>query len=753
MTKFDKLNKINVQKKVKATIDKTNQQSQKEIDDVVQNALKSIIEKKKQVKEEEKAPIKKIVFKYDIQLSHKIDYFDPLLSYELTGYIPINNTSGLDFNPNDFRPSAILFEETGNYCTYKPGFKLYDDFWNQEYDRCENGYQVGKYRITGDNYYFLNYYRLQSPQVTGNRATKIRQEGFPSFFVEQYKWFHYVEMAEKLGYDVCALKPRGVGWSEIAASMGARLYTIKKQSTCIYTAQAEGQLMPTLSKCWDQMTFLDTQTNGGMRHLRMVKNTDVWKRASIKQKDGVEVGFKSEIKGIICDNPRKLRGYRVERIFFEESGSNTFLVKTFTQSEPLVVINGYRVGMRFVWGTGGDSGPQLEGLANIFLNPTAYEVFPYKHNYNQKREYVYTGFFIPAYSMVVSLMDNRGFCDDSKGKFYYDQIRLKKADDSSALLTFQSEYCYYPEEALIREGESRFDTEKLAAQLTDIELHKLYKPPIRGRLHSTLDKESGLIDLNQIPTFEVDPSGDILITEYPISDTNGIAYNNLYVAGIDSIDADESSASGQKDVSQFCITIKKRQFGLQEPKYVAMYLDRPKDVRTAYLNAIKLLMWYNCKAVLESSRVGLLTYFKEKNKLNLLFKRPKATLGNIVQRDVKQYGAIASEKVIYHQLELIENFVIDYSHTIEFPEMIRELLKYSYERKRKFDIVAAMGMAELADEELSGIQPRSRDNKREFRDIGYFYENGVKKFGVIPQNYSYENNKTHKSYEWIDGQN
>jgi len=35
--------------------------------------------------------------------------------------------------------------------------------------------------------------------------------------------------------------------------------------------------------------------------------------------------------------------------------------------------------------------------------------------------------------------------------------------------------------------------------------------------------------------------------------------------------------------------------------------------------------------------------------------------------------------------------------------MLQELLKYSYENKRKFDIVASMGMCELGDEELYGI--------------------------------------------------
>jgi len=43
-----------------------------------------------------------------------------------------------------------------------------------------------------------------------------------------------------------------------------------------------------------------------------------------------------------------------------------------------------------------------------------------------------------------------------------------------------------------------------------------------------------------------------------MTDEHDIAYQNLYVAGIDSIDADASSSSGQKDVSDFCIVIKRR---------------------------------------------------------------------------------------------------------------------------------------------------------------------------------------------------
>jgi hypothetical protein len=39
--------------------------------------------------------------------------------------------------------------------------------------------------------------------------------------------------------------------------------------------------------------------------------------------------------------------------------------------------------------------------------------------------------------------------------------------------------------------------------------------------------------------------------------------------------------------------------------------------------------------------------------------------------------------------------------------MIDELMRYSYENKRKFDIVAALGMALIADEETIGRTART----------------------------------------------
>ena len=53
----------------------------------------------------------------------EIKYFDPELSYEITGYRPINMTEGLDFNPDDFTEAARTFEEKGEYTEFPYGCK------------------------------------------------------------------------------------------------------------------------------------------------------------------------------------------------------------------------------------------------------------------------------------------------------------------------------------------------------------------------------------------------------------------------------------------------------------------------------------------------------------------------------------------------------------------------------------------------------------------------------------------------------
>ena len=50
---------------------------------------------------------------------------------------------------------------------------------------------------------------------------------------------------------------------------------------------------------------------------------------------------------------------------------------------------------------------------------------------------------------------------------------------------------------------------------------------------------------------------------------------------------------------------------MNEPIYVAYYLDRPNDIREAYKQTIGLLMYYQAQANIEASRLSVLTYARD----------------------------------------------------------------------------------------------------------------------------------------------
>lgn len=147
--------------------------------------------------------------KWDVSINDDIQYFDANLSYELTGYRPINRTEGLDFDPTLFTKASQNYLKTGHYCQYTPHSKLYNDFWQHEYELCRDGLTINGYTITGDNYFFLNYYRLED-LTTATKAGGGKQYSFPGFFVAQYEYFHYIELCKRLRKDAIGLKARGV---------------------------------------------------------------------------------------------------------------------------------------------------------------------------------------------------------------------------------------------------------------------------------------------------------------------------------------------------------------------------------------------------------------------------------------------------------------------------------------------------------------------------------------------------------------
>lgn len=684
-------------------------------------------EVKKKQQEEDTKEAKKLVDEYRIERSNdktywdvtkdmKIECFDPTLSYELTGYRPIDETHGLDFDPSWFTEVRETFLKTGKYCSYLPRSKRWDAFWKEQYTRCKYGMTSHGYTITGDNYFFLNFYQL--PVVDMDKASgEGTNESFPVFFASQYMFFHYLQMCRVLHKNAALMKARSIGFSEINASLAARLYTTIKRSRTMITCFKDTYLNGTFSKLDHALTFINTNADGFFKPRLTDKALE--KKSGYQVKiDGqfTDFGWRSVVIGINGSKPSNIRGDRVDLLIYDEAGSWPDLTTAVVQGQELCEVQGVPRGIMLFGGTGGDFGPPLEGLKKIYYNPRAFKILPFRHKWTQDGTTIESGFFLPYFlqSLNPEYMDSRGVCNQTEYKKVLQEERNNLLAVPEDYLKKCAERCWNAEEAFTLEGQNKFNKMKIADQLAKIRLHKIGPRPQVGTIDYTY--KSNKHSLENIDGFRwILNSGKVQILEHPVwsdlykeqiekqkkeAEEQGIDFeapvytemNDLYVAGIDGIDIGAAQTSKEtRDPSDFCIVIKRRAFGLNEPQYVAMYKDRPQNIREAYKIAMCMCRYYNCRINIEATRVGMITWARENKCLQYFMKRPRATLTDIKYGTTKQYGTPATKTIIEQQTDLIADYVEDYGHNIWFEDMLVQLNGYNDENKTKFDIIAALG--------------------------------------------------------------
>jgi hypothetical protein len=69
------------------------------------------------------------------------------------------------------------------------------------------------------------------------------------------------------------MKARGVGFSEINASMLANAYNCRKYSRNLIAAHSDKHLDTTLDKIWKALNWLNDNTDGGFFKLRQASDT------------------------------------------------------------------------------------------------------------------------------------------------------------------------------------------------------------------------------------------------------------------------------------------------------------------------------------------------------------------------------------------------------------------------------------------------------------------------------------------------
>ena len=171
----------------------------------------------------------------------------------------------VDFNKHikntiKFSPAAEFFKKHKCYTLAPRGTTDYNSYWDQETERCLNGYTAPDGdSITGYHYFYLNYspiMKLDQVEYTdkfGNKRTRReRILGFPRFWDYDYYYFNAIEEAELQGKHMATLKCRQRGYSFKGASMLVRNYELIKGSKNFAVASEQKFLVGDglLTKAW-----------------------------------------------------------------------------------------------------------------------------------------------------------------------------------------------------------------------------------------------------------------------------------------------------------------------------------------------------------------------------------------------------------------------------------------------------------------------------------------------------------------------
>ena len=641
-------------------------------------------------------------------------------------------------NTDKFRQAAIFFQKHGCYTLAPRGTTDYNKYWEQETDRCLNGYTAPDGEgITGYNYFYLNYspiMRLKEEEYTdreGNlRKRRQRILEFPSFWDYDYYYFCAIEQAELEGKHMAVLKCRQRGYSFKGGSMLVRNYMLIPGSKNFAIASEQKFLIGDglLTKAWQIMDFLDKHTAWAKQRLvsTRMERTSGYKITDEFGKQ-TEQGYLSSITGITLKNdPERVRGTRAKLVLWEEGGKFPSLLDAWRIEQPSVETDdGKAFGLMIAFGTGGTEGASFEGLKELFYKPKSYNVLSFPNIWDEGRQNTECAFFVPAYSNLESFDDdgNQVYMDKDGNSYKEKAIQnlieqRNKVKDGGAsqqsIDRFISERPIRPAEAVLELGKNIFPRKLLMDQLTRIRTNKKLQSMKHivdlewdgNGLVKATEKKSG--DITNYPLKKGDkPHGSVVIWEYPVKDPP----LGLYIGGCDPYDHDDSFTNS---LGSTFIFKRVRAGEAWTDVIVAEYSGRPDTAEEYYENVRKLLTFYNARLLFENERKGIYPYFTNKHCDYLLADQPDKVISEVfkdskVQRRkgchmTKQIRAYGEGLILEWLLDEYEPGHPNVERVYSEP-LIEELIEN--DGVRNVDRVIALCMVMIYREELYQIKVSS----------------------------------------------
>lgn len=553
-------------------------------------------------------------------------------------------------NTEYFKETANHYNKFGCYTKAPRGSRDYMEYWKEEERRCKEGYSVGDLWISGRHYYFLNFSRMQRiVDGIAGKKTGAKVQDFPRFTEMQYEWWRFKHIAwhggEFMGVKspggkhlVCG-KTRRAGFSYLEAADGTYNYNFIPGSKSFYFASREDYLTKDgiLNKVQENLDWINDTSPRWMQN-RHEKSTLMHQRASFIDETGMKRGSKSEIMGVIVDDPNKTRGKSGAKITFEEAGSFKRLKEALEISMGSIIDGSRYVGQATVFGTGGETGPSLEGLEDIFYNPDKWNMMAFPNVWDDGADKC--GYFVPCYRANYDFIDKDGNVDIEGAIKWDESERQLKATskDPRDLDRRKAEFPRKPSEMFNRLDNNGFNILEIDKQIKRIQSDSI----IKGRLtYGMFMQGSGTSAINGVEfmpstKFKANPieeyphshtadlSGCVTIVEKPFLNQNGKVPPGLYQIVFDAYYKEDSDDK----TSLFDFRVFKLDNNIDTSMArvpVAWYTGRPIRLGMCYEQLFMMAEYYGCtiQGEIAGGGQGVVDYAKQRKLLHKIEFEPE----------------------------------------------------------------------------------------------------------------------------------
>ena len=601
------------------------------------------------------------------------------------------------------QPNCILpksFFEGRFIPGFHPDSLDWDQWWDEQIERCREGWSDGGYSVTGPYYYHLNMKKINMLDPSSGRPTFDH----PWYAYEDQQLFNDVKLARSNKKGLMLITGRGFGKSFSAASIAEHEFTFYEASECIISASSDFFA----SQLWSKVELGLNSIHPNIRPNFLRKKIDYRESGfQFTDDEGVEsiIGYLSKLHKVTYDNDAgKTRGTRPNIHIFEEIGSwsgAAHLIDCYNMTSASWWRGKHFTCFPLLIGTGGEmkQGGSVDAKV-MFHDPDAYNLMAFE--YQGKRVCK----FVQAYRKLEGFYEESGICDEVEAKTFLD---ARREDKKANIKSFQQEIQEFPfetSEAFMLSGNNTLPTDLLydryAKVKKDPELSNIVQ---KGRL-DWIDKR----DIKKGVKWTNDPvKGEFEIVEHPYIPKGEITTpEHLYISGCDSYDAVEESSEDGDGKSKGSIFVYKRfwKTSISSHMFVAKITQRPDDAEDFYWNTVKLNMYYGCKMIYEHTKIGIARhYITNKLARKYLYEKPDLVSLGVLKKtkSTNRYGVTMPKEVKRYIIQQYGAWIKKYIDNMFFLSQMEDGINFIF-GSSAFDETMAAAITILGDEDMYNVK-------------------------------------------------